>query len=291
MAAVAEPADHNDFVTAGLYAILTYIAPHKALAKQKRWMRRNCRKPTNMSVRECTNNLRRINERELCKLPPFGADQILTGDELTDIVLHGVPRSWPREMEKQGFDPDTKTLVEIIQFCERMEEAEDFGVGRDAQKTKTTHNKVKHDKVKGDKKEKPSSSGDHKYCLLHGDNHTHNSDECHVLVKRVQAMRRSDGDKRKPSHKKPWNRDAAKGNGSSKKELAAFVRKTARKELHAFTKRRKTSASSKDEDTKSVSSSGGELDLSSFDYDEMDKLAIDSDEAKQSSEDGSYVSV
>jgi hypothetical protein len=68
------------------------------------------------------------------------------------------------------------------------------------------------------------------------------------------------------------------------------VRKTAWKELHAFTKQRKTSASSKDDDTKSVSSSGGELDLSSFDYDEMDKLAIDSD-AEQSSEDGSDVSV
>jgi hypothetical protein len=58
MAAVQEPADHDDFVTAGLYAILTYIAPHKALAKQKRWMRCNCCKPTNMSVRDYTNNLR-----------------------------------------------------------------------------------------------------------------------------------------------------------------------------------------------------------------------------------------
>jgi hypothetical protein len=58
MAAVQEPADHDDFVTAGLYAILTYIAPHKALAKQKRWMRCNCRKPTNMLVQEYTNNLR-----------------------------------------------------------------------------------------------------------------------------------------------------------------------------------------------------------------------------------------
>jgi hypothetical protein len=134
--------------------------------------------------------------------------------------------------------------------------------------------------------------GDQKHCLIHGDNHTHNSDECHVLVKRVQAMRRSDGEGRKPPHRKPWNRDAAKGNGSSKKELAAFVRKQARKELHAFTKRRKTSASSKDDDTKSVSSSGGELDLSSFDYDEMDNLAIDSaDDAEQSNEDGSDVSV
>jgi hypothetical protein len=66
----------------------------------------------------------------------------------------------------------------------------------------------------------------------------------------------------------------------------------ARKELHAFTKQCKTSASSKEDETGSVSSSGGELDLSSFDYDKMDKLAIDSaDEAEQSSEDGSDVSV
>jgi hypothetical protein len=146
--------------------------------------------------------------------------------------------------------------------------------------------------VKANKKEKSSSSGNQKYCLIHGDNHTHNSDECHILVKRVQAMRRSDGEERKPPHKKPWNRDAAKGNGASKKELAAFVRKQARKELHAFTKQCKTSASSKDDETGSVSSSGGELDLSSFDSDEMDNLAIDlADDAEQSSEDGSDVSV
>jgi hypothetical protein len=176
-------------------------------------------------------------------------------------------------MEKQDFDPDTKTLVKIIQFCERMEEAEDFGNGRD-------------------KKEKSVLSGNQKHCLIHGDNHTHNSDECHVLVKRVQAMRRSDGEERKPPHKKPWNRNAAKGNGSSKKELAAFVRQQARKELHAFTKQRKTSASSKDNETESVSSSGGEIDLSSFDYDEMDNLVIYSaDEAKPNNEDGSDVSV
>jgi hypothetical protein len=195
-------------------------------------------------------------------------------------------------MEKQDFDPDTKTLVKIIQFCKRMEEAEDFCVGRDAQKTKTTTNKVNHDKVKTNKKEKSSLSGNQKYCLIHEDNHTHNSDKCHVLVKWVQAMRRSDGEERKPPHKKPWNRDATKGNGSSKKELAAFVRKQAWKELHAFTKQRKASASSKENETGSISSSGGELDLSSFDYDKMDSLVIDlADKAKQSNEDGSNVSV
>jgi anti-sigma factor RsiW len=89
--AVAEPVDHNDFIANGLCAILTYVAPHKALAKQKRWMRRFCRKPATMTVREYTNSLRRINERELHWLPPFAPDQLLTNDELVDIVLHRVP--------------------------------------------------------------------------------------------------------------------------------------------------------------------------------------------------------
>jgi hypothetical protein len=65
MAAVPEPAAHDNFITAGLHAILTYIAPHKALAKQKHWMRCNCRKPTTMLVREYTNNLRQISKQEL----------------------------------------------------------------------------------------------------------------------------------------------------------------------------------------------------------------------------------
>jgi hypothetical protein len=37
--AVPEPTDHDDFIANGLCAILTYVAPHKALAKQKQWMR------------------------------------------------------------------------------------------------------------------------------------------------------------------------------------------------------------------------------------------------------------
>jgi hypothetical protein len=89
--AVAEPADDDAFIANGLFAILTYVAPHKALAKQKRWMRRFCRKPATMTVREYTNSLHRINERELHWLPPFAPDQLLTNDELVDIVLHGVP--------------------------------------------------------------------------------------------------------------------------------------------------------------------------------------------------------
>jgi len=244
-----------------------------------------------MPVREYTNNLRNINERELHKLPPFAVDQLLTGDELTDIILHGVPRSWTREMEKQDFDPDTKTLIEVIQFCERMEEAEDFQAGRDAKKT--------NKKAKAEKKHEKSASSDGlKHCLLHGDNHTHVTDECHVLKKQARAMRHRDDDDRKPPYKnKSWKRDADKGTSSSKKELAAFVRKQACKELHAFAKKHKASSEEdEEEDEKSTGSlnhfEDGEIDLSAFNYSEMDNLKIDSDDdTVQSAKGKSDVSV
>ena len=50
MTAVPAPAVHDDFIRAGTQAFVTYVAPHKALAKQKRWMRRFCCKPADMTT-------------------------------------------------------------------------------------------------------------------------------------------------------------------------------------------------------------------------------------------------
>jgi hypothetical protein len=51
-------------------------------------------------------------------------------------------------MEKQDFDPDDKSLIEVVQFCERMEEAKDFQPDKG--------NKKDTKKSKADKKEKSS---------------------------------------------------------------------------------------------------------------------------------------
>jgi hypothetical protein len=144
-------------------------------------MRQFCRKPATMTAREYTNSLRRINKQELHWLPPFAPDQLLTNDKLVDIVLHGVPRAWTREMEKQDFDPDDKSLIEVVQFCKRMERAEDFQPNKG--------NKKDTKKSKANKKEKSSSAEGPKHCLLHGDNYTHTTDECHVLKKQAKSMR------------------------------------------------------------------------------------------------------
>jgi hypothetical protein len=191
-------------------------------------------------------------------------------------------------MEKQDFDPDDKSLIKVVQFCKRMEEAEDFQPDKG--------NKKDTKKSKADKKEKSSSAEGPKHCLLHGDNYTHTTDECHVLKKQARNMRHQDDDDRKPPYKnKSWKRDAEQGTSSSKKELAAFVRKQARKELNAFAKKRKASSSDDDKEG-SVGSlhhlEAGEIDLATFNYSEMDNLKIESDdETVKSTKDKSEISV
>jgi len=208
---------------------------------------------------------------------------MLSQDEIIDVIQNGIPRSWMREMDKQGFDPIEKTLAEVVDFCERMENAEgDFEPARNGGKT----NKSKDNKSKS----KDKSNGGGKYCLLHGDNHTHNTDDCLVLKKQAKALKTNDGD-RKPAFKnKTWKRDADKSTNSSKKELAAFVRKQARKELYAFAKKRKVSED--DDDEKSLNNiEEGEIDLSKFNFADMDNLKIDSDDDGDHKNDSDSVSV
>jgi hypothetical protein len=191
-------------------------------------------------------------------------------------------------MVKQDFDPDDKNLIKVIQCCKRMEEAEDFHPNKD--------NKKNTKKPKANKKEKSSSWEGPKHCLLYGDNYTHTTDECHVLKKQAMSLRHRDDHYRKPPYKnKSWKRDTEQGTSSSKKELAAFVRKQACKELHAFAKKRKAS-SSKDNKEGSVGSlhhlEAGEIDLAAFNYSEMDDLKIESDnDTVKSTKDKSKISV
>jgi hypothetical protein len=104
-AAVARPAPNGVVLEAALRSVVEYMTPAKALTRVKRYLRRFCRKPVDMSVREYFNALQRINNEEIPNLPPFGGDhQKLSMDEIMEIIHFGIPNSWKREMEVQGFD-------------------------------------------------------------------------------------------------------------------------------------------------------------------------------------------
>ena len=253
---------------------VTAFLPRKILAKAKRALRRDMRKPADMRVRAYYHHLKRINSEELPHLPPgFATTQRLTDDELMDIILFGTPRSWQNEMERQGFDPMEKQLFEVIDFMENLESVEQF-----------TPTPKKETKSSSNKKKESSSSSKRKpthFCKEHGPNFTHNTEDCRVLAKK------SEGSSGKKSSNKTWVRKSAEKTDFSKKEFAAFVKKSvksAMKDLNSAEKKRKSSDDDSDEEGEChlVEAITGNLD--GFNYEEMENLKIDDDDKKDSDE-------
>jgi len=91
---------------------------NKVKPRVKRWLRYNCRKPADMSVRAWFCHVQNINDHEIPGLPPFTERDggKLPDDEMKEILLLGCPKLWQSEMTKQGFDPYEKTQVEMIWF-------------------------------------------------------------------------------------------------------------------------------------------------------------------------------
>ena len=268
----ALPAISDEMVTNGIHKVIESLVPHKALQRQKRCMRRYWRKPKDMAVKQYVSNILHINEVEIPLLPPFLVDQGLSEDELMDMILFGCPASWTKEMDKQGIDPENITLMNCVSFFERLEESEGFDTSatavkkHDSKKKKTDNNKI----VSGDK-----------HCLIHGPN-THPSNACFELKKILEKTRGGSPSSSKTTFKnKTWKRGDDKKTSfksdKSKKELAAFIKDTIKEEMNSFqSKKRKADDSSSDEEEGEMHQM--DVDLSKFNYADMDNLKIDSDD-------------
>ena len=92
-------------IRTALNFVVQQLLPRRVLAKVKRALRREMRKPSDMKVRAYYQQIMRINTEEVASLPPFALDQALGDDEMIDILLYGSPKSWQKEMDCQGFDP------------------------------------------------------------------------------------------------------------------------------------------------------------------------------------------
>jgi hypothetical protein len=208
---------------AALGYVVEQVLPRKVLAKVKRDMRREMRKPADMKVRPYYNNLTRMNMEEIPQLPPYAQNQHLNPDEFLDVLLFGTPKSWQVEMERQGFDPIKKGVHAAMEFMENIEAAEAHEKSKD---TKTpSENKKSKKKVKfegNNQKGKPTH-----FCTEHGPNYTHDTKDCNTLAKKKAGKWKTD--KKKPYGNKTWTRKAEEETTVSKKDLAAFVTKVAKK--------------------------------------------------------------
>ncbi len=260
---------HNDDFDAYLNGMVEKLVPAKALAKVKRTIRRNSRKPADMGVRTYFQNLFRINTQEIPFLPPFDPNQGFREDEFIDIILFGTPKSWAQEMERQGFDPMDHTAEEVVAFMEQIEAAEELDK---APKVESKNKAAAMTKKKG------SSSGDRKkggtkHCEVHGDcNHT--TEECRSLKRAKRSDDRKPDAKGNKYGNKTWKRKAEDNAADTSKEVALLVKKMLRKELNSLDKKRKAK-SSDDEEAFNIDVD----DLDGFNYDDMDKMDIKDDDS------------
>ena len=112
-----------DDVNECIDAVTKTLFPHRALARQKRYMRRFMRKPAGMPIRAYVARIYKLN-KYLKEFPPFGKQQALLEDKLVELVECGIPNVWQKQMVMQGFDPINHTMRDLINFTERLEVVE-----------------------------------------------------------------------------------------------------------------------------------------------------------------------
>ena len=267
-AVIANGEDHymdNDMLDGALKLVISNYLPRKVLARVKRSMRRDMRKPVDMKIRNYYQNLIRMNDEELPNLPPFELGNKLSEDELLDIILFGTPRSWQNEMERQNFDPIEAGIHGTVDFMEGIEASEPSSEVSKP-KAKTSPNKKK----KADDKKPPH------YCEQHGANYTHDTKDCRFLHNKKSGSGSKSGNK-------TWSRKANEASSNSKKELAALIGKTVhkavKKQLASVDKKRKS-----DDEGDCYLVDALTKDLDGFNYEDMANLKIDDDSQSVGSE-------
>jgi hypothetical protein len=261
--------------------IIMNIAPLKTLQKVKRDLRHHMRKPANMKVREYVSNIMHINNAEIPWLYPFKGDsQKLTGDELKDILIHAVPKSWIKELDRQGRDPDLVSLPQLTLFFEQVEASEDFDP-----EGRVSNNKKKDNKSQ--KGGKSNGGGGNAYCMLHG-KCGHTTEDCKTIAGQVKRLKtdhdsnkkgggNSGGKSVKFGKNKTWNRKADDNKKNSQKELNALVKKQVQKELNAINKKRKSDDDDSDEEMYNIERQVNAVDLNDFNTEDLQN-ALDIDE-------------
>ena len=106
----------DDYET-GLKAICDQLLPFQALIKVKRYLRRHCHKPANMTIRQYVSRIRKINEHELPLLVPMMLlDNQLPFDEVKELLFYGIPNRYRKKLQEMDVDmtncPDYATFIQ-----------------------------------------------------------------------------------------------------------------------------------------------------------------------------------
>ena len=169
--------------------VTSHIFPRRALQVQCRYMRRFLQKPKEMKISKFMARLSELNAY-LAYFPPFGANyegdadfQRLDTQELLEIAEFAVPNSWLRMFVENDFEPMDSTIVQFVNFCERLEQLESMAgqpIPNKKPEGKSSGSSEKKSEDKKNKKKTPE--GGTKECAIHGTGN-HSTGECFTVKK------------------------------------------------------------------------------------------------------------
>jgi hypothetical protein len=173
----------------------------------------------------------------LPQLPPFGNNQPLLPDELLNIVLYGILKSWIKEMDRQDFDLfRTTNITQVVDFCNHLESAEEFNPNQQKRKSGlTTNSKHAQKKTRFSHAKGKPTKGCGKWCKYHETN-THDTSKCSVLKKMKESGKNNSSDKKPFNKNKTWTEKSNNARKFSKQELNAMVKKASKKAVKKATK-------------------------------------------------------
>ena len=218
--------------------LIKYIFPKRALTLQLRYMRRYMRKPQGVTTRAYKTRLEEM--RMKLKYFPGYTDNVLTNDDVQDILEHAVPNSWRQEMTRQGFNPTEHTASEFVEFCERLEATEGnhhgtksnnnpTGEDTDAkQRAKTSaggkrkRGQNNHQNAQNNNNNNNNKIRTGKWCVYHQTD-SHDTGECKVVLAQAKKMRATYEATSSESKNFAWNRKDNERKKKQKEELHAMM--------------------------------------------------------------------
>ena len=214
----------TDHISTALDAVALSVFPHRALEVQKTWMNRRMFKPLDLTTRQTSAAINRLNNA--LPLFPSGTEESkFSGTEIIGLLEWSLPPAWRTKFDLDGYVPTLHSQMRLIESCEAIERNE--VVEKDNNKDDGNNNKKRQ---KNGKSHRAGKTRDNKkvtpketkyFCSEHGDNSTHGTTDCYTLKNRAKASGAGNGSPNKRSF----------SNKSFRKELNMLAKKSSKKKV------------------------------------------------------------
>ena len=184
----------EDDVERALNAVASTVFPHRALEIQKLWMNRRMFKPAELTTRQTSAAINRLNN-SLPLFPGGSETSKFTEIEIVGLLEWSLPPAWRTKFDLDGYIPTLDTKTRLIEACEAIERNEAVD-----DKETTKKGKKKHpEKSKNENSVSAQTKGEGKrkthFCTEHGHNSTHSTSDCWTIKNRASKNHGSGGSK------------------------------------------------------------------------------------------------